>query len=96
MHEVGGLPPAGHPLAHGIPLVVAPIRDDQPVVAAQVTRAGAGIRLKFAHVTKTSLRTAVLRALSEPELRAAAGRVQASFAAAGGVPAAARLLEEMT
>ncbi len=29
-------------LAHGLPLVVAPIRDDQPVIAGQVVRAGAG------------------------------------------------------
>ena len=31
-------------LAHGLPLVVAPIRDDQPTVAAQVVQAGAGVR----------------------------------------------------
>ncbi|MGY0063497.1 glycosyltransferase [Streptomyces sp. LZ34] len=34
-------------LWHGVPLVVAPIRDDQPIVAGQVTDAGAGVRLRF-------------------------------------------------
>ncbi|MER6573781.1 glycosyltransferase, partial [Streptomyces sp. NPDC001093] len=32
-------------LWHGVPLVVAPIRDDQPVVAGQVVDAGAGVRV---------------------------------------------------
>lgn len=34
-------------LWHAVPLVVAPIRDDQPVVAGQVTDAGAGVRVRF-------------------------------------------------
>ena len=37
-------------LAHAGPLVVAPIRDDQPVVANQVVAAGAGVRVRFARV----------------------------------------------
>src|SRR5262249_55503802 len=36
-------------LAHGLPLVCAPIRDDQPIVAQQVVAAGAGLRVRFAH-----------------------------------------------
>jgi UDP:flavonoid glycosyltransferase YjiC (YdhE family) len=35
-------------VAHGVPLVVTPIRDDQPIIARQVADAGAGIRLHFA------------------------------------------------
>ena len=34
-------------LAHGLPQVVAPIRDDQPVVAQQIEASGAGIRVRF-------------------------------------------------
>lgn len=37
-------------LANGIPLLVAPIRDDQPIIAQQVVDAGAGIRLKYGRV----------------------------------------------
>jgi UDP:flavonoid glycosyltransferase YjiC (YdhE family) len=37
-------------LAHGLPLIVTPIRDDQPIIAQQVVDAGAGIRLKYARV----------------------------------------------
>ncbi|WP_426574721.1 glycosyltransferase [Aquihabitans sp. McL0605] len=79
-------------LAEGLPLVVAPIRDDQPVVADQVVRAGAGVRVKFARVRADALRQAIDQALTEPGLRAAAERIQASFAHAGGPAAAAEAL----
>ncbi|HEY8544746.1 MAG TPA: glycosyltransferase, partial [Acidimicrobiales bacterium] len=71
-------------LAHGLPLVVAPIRDDQPVVADQVVRAGAGLRVRFGRVRAPELRAAVRRVLDEPAFRAAAGLVRQSFEAAGG------------
>jgi len=79
-------------LAAGIPLVVAPIRDDQPVVADQVVRAGAAVRVKFARVRADALRAAVDRALTDPGLLAAAKRIQAAFADAGGPAAAADAL----
>lgn len=80
-------------LAHGLPLVVAPIRDDQPIVAGQVVAAGAGVRVRFGRVTAEGLRAAIDLVLTEPDHRAAAGRVRASFAAAGGAAAAADRLE---
>lgn len=82
-------------LAHGIPLVVAPIRDDQPVVAAQVVAAGAGIRVKFARVRPDDLRSAVDTVLGEPSFRVSADRIAASFRAAGGESAAASHLEAL-
>ena len=80
-------------LAAGLPLVLAPIRDDQPVVADQVVRAGAGVRVKFARVKPESLSAAIDQALTDGSLRAAAERVRSSFTAAGGAPAAATHLE---
>lgn len=82
-------------LAHGLPLVLAPIRDDQPVVADQVVQAGAGIRLRFARALPADLRAAVRRVLDEPAFRQAARAVQRSFEAAGGAPAAATRLENL-
>jgi UDP:flavonoid glycosyltransferase YjiC (YdhE family) len=82
-------------LAHGLPLVIAPIKDDQPIVADQVVAAGAGLRLKFGRVQAPELREAVARVLADPELRAGAARVRASFAAAGGAARAAQLLETL-
>jgi MGT family glycosyltransferase len=80
-------------LANGLPLVIAPIKDDQPIVADQVVAAGAGLRIKFGRVQPPELRTAVTRVLNEPTFREAAERVRASFAAAGGAAAAATALE---
>jgi MGT family glycosyltransferase len=82
-------------LAHGVPLVVAPIKHDQPVIADQVVAAGAGIRVRFARATPERLRAAVTAVLDEPAYRAAAGRVRDSFAAAGGAPAAAAHLARL-
>jgi UDP:flavonoid glycosyltransferase YjiC (YdhE family) len=82
-------------LAQGLPLVVMPIRDDQPVIAEQVVRAGVGIRLRFGRTRPDELRDAVRRALSAPDLREAARRIQSSFRAAGGTAAAADAVEAL-
>ena len=80
-------------LSHGLPLVVAPIRDDQPAVAAQVEAAGAGVRVMFRRVRPGSMREALAAVLGDPALRAGAERVRRSFAAAGGPAAVADELE---
>jgi MGT family glycosyltransferase len=82
-------------LAHGVPLVVAPIKDDQPVIAEQVVNAGAAIRVRFGRVGSDELRTAVMRLLHEDVFRAAAATIQASFRRAGGAARAADLLERL-
>ncbi|MBI0294142.1 glycosyltransferase family 1 protein [Streptomyces sp. PRKS01-29] len=91
---------AGHNTAcealwHRVPLVVAPIRDDQPVVAAQVVDAGAGIRVRFGRARAAAIGEALDAVLDEPRYRAAAERVGASFRAAGGAAAAASCLERL-
>ncbi|MFJ5302418.1 glycosyltransferase [Streptomyces sp. NPDC088350] len=82
-------------LWHGVPLVVAPIRDDQPVIAGQVTGAGAGIRVRFGRVTAPKLGAALDAVLHEPDHRAAACRIRTAFRAAGGTGAAATHLERL-
>jgi len=82
-------------LAHGLPLVVAPIRDDQPVIAEQVVNAGAGIRLHFGRVSAGELHGAITSVLDDPSYRIAAQRIQTSFASAGGAAAAADHLEKL-
>ncbi|RPF29845.1 MGT family glycosyltransferase [Streptomyces sp. Ag109_G2-6] len=83
-------------LAFGLPLVVAPIRDDQPIVARQVVLAGAGVRLRFARTGAGELRDALTAVLDRPGPRRAARKIQASFSAAGGAAAAADRLEKLT
>lgn len=82
-------------LAHGLPLVVAPIRDDQPIVAQQVTDAGAAIRVRFGRVRAPEVAEAITRVLDEPAYREAARRLRLSFEAAGGAGAAAAALEAL-
>jgi UDP:flavonoid glycosyltransferase YjiC (YdhE family) len=82
-------------LWHGLPLVVAPIRDDQPIVAAQVVAAGAGVRLRFGRADAARIAVAVEEVLTEPSYRRAAQALSASFHAAGGSPAAAGHLEQL-
>jgi MGT family glycosyltransferase len=89
----GGMNTVCEALAHGVPLVLAPMRNDQPVVAAQVVRAGAGIRVPFSRVRPGQLREALVTILDDPSYRRAAERIRNSFAAAGGAPAAAAHLE---
>ena len=76
-------------LLHGVPLLVAPIRDDQPIVAQQAVDAGTALRLRFGRVRPEQIGTALDRILAEPEFARAAHRVAASFHAAGGAHAAA-------
>ena len=82
-------------LAHGVPLVVAPIRLGELVVAEQVTRAGAGIAVSFAGAAPAQLAEAVTAVLDEPGYRAQARRIAGEFAAAGGAGAAAARLAEL-
>ena len=79
-------------LAHGVPLVVAPIRLGELAVAEQVTRVGAGIEVSFSDATPAQLAAAVTAVLEEPGYRAHARRISEEFSAAGGTSAAARHL----
>ena len=57
----GGLNTACEALSHGVPLVVAPIKSDQPINANQVAAAGAGVRVKFHRAPPEQLRAASAR-----------------------------------
>ncbi|CAM01646.1 MGT family glycosyltransferase [Saccharopolyspora erythraea NRRL 2338] len=83
-------------LGFGVPLVVAPIRDDQPVLAQQVVDAGVGRRLRFDRASAADVGEAVLHVLGEPEYARQAQRLQESFERAGGASAAAGHLETLT
>jgi UDP:flavonoid glycosyltransferase YjiC (YdhE family) len=81
-------------LSHGVPLVILPVKDDQPVVARQVSDAGAGVRLKLTRVRPAKLADAVATVRTAP-YRHAAARVRASFEAAGGPARAAAILSAL-
>jgi MGT family glycosyltransferase len=79
-------------LFHALPLVVAPIRDDQPVIAQQAADAGAAVRIRFGRATAGHIGAAVDTVLSDPAYRASAARISAAFRSAGGAEAAAEHL----
>jgi UDP:flavonoid glycosyltransferase YjiC (YdhE family) len=91
----GGLNTVCEALNHGIPMLIAPIKGDQPINAAQVATAGAGIRVPFDRIRPAALREALLALLDDPTYRSAAQRISTSFAAAGGAQAAATHLESL-
>ncbi|KZM71909.1 glycosyltransferase [Nocardia terpenica] len=80
-------------LWHGLPLVMAPIVNDESIVASQVVRAGAGIRVRFNRATTRHLGDAVDAVLTQPHYSQAAAQLQRSFRSAGGACAAAAELE---
>ncbi|HEV2635716.1 MAG TPA: glycosyltransferase [Actinocrinis sp.] len=82
-------------LAHGLPLVAAPIRHDQPVVAAQVAAAGAGLRVSFRRADGAELHRAVETVLADPSYRSAAEKIRAQFAADGGAATAVAAIERL-
>jgi len=67
-------------LAAGVPLVCMPMGRDQLDVAARVTHAGAGLRLRPGS-KPAAVRAAVERVISEPGFRASAARLGASITA---------------
>lgn len=66
-------------LAYGLPLLIAPIRDDQPVIAEQIKRVGAGLRVHFSRVKAHRLRALVEELLYLDKYRMAADRVRREF-----------------
>lgn len=92
----GGINTVCETLSRGIPLVIAPIRHDQPVTASQVVAAGAGLRVHFGRARPDQLAAAVTGVLDDPSFRANADRLRRSFAAAGGAAAAAGHLESLS
>jgi UDP:flavonoid glycosyltransferase YjiC (YdhE family) len=80
-------------LAAGVPLVVAPIRDDQPITAGQVVSSGCGLRVRFDRADPPRIRAAIDTVLDDPAYRAAATRIGRSLRDAGGAASAANHLE---
>jgi len=81
-------------LSHGLPLIVAPIRDDQPVIAQQVVDAGAGLYMRYGKVSVAVARETMQRLLDEPQFRANAQRLAESFRRLGGARQAAAVVEQ--
>ncbi|GAA1940034.1 glycosyltransferase [Kitasatospora viridis] len=91
----GGMNTVVETLAHGVPLLLAPIRNDQPFVAQRVTEAGAGLRVPFARVSPPVIAERLRRVLDEPSHRTAAQLIGRQLLSGGGAVAAADRLEAL-
>ncbi|MEV4555515.1 glycosyltransferase [Kitasatospora sp. NPDC049285] len=89
----GGMNTVGESLVHGRPLVVAPIRHDQPVTAARLAALGAAVQVDFATATPHQLHAALSAALTRPEIGAAARLLGRQLLDGGGAVAAVERLE---
>lgn len=82
-------------LSHGLPMIVAPIRDDQPVIARQVIDAGAGLFMRHGKVSPKVARSAIETLLTTASLTERARLLAQDFAAAPGAEGAAELLASL-
>jgi len=89
----GGMGITQKALAAEVPVVVVPCGRDQLDTARRVQSAGAGVRLSARRLTSERLAEAVRAAI---EMREGARRVSRAYAAAGGAPAAAEAIEEIS
>lgn len=83
-------------LARGLPLAVAPIRDDQPVIARQVIDAGAGVFMRHGKVTASTARGVIECLLNDANLSANARRLRAELEAAPGIYGAAEIIVQLS
>ncbi|WP_034091783.1 glycosyltransferase [Streptacidiphilus albus] len=91
----GGMNTVGESLAHGVPLLMAPIRNDQPFVAQRVAEAGAGLRVPFARVGPQVIAERLRQVLDETAHRTAAQLIGRQLMSGGGAVSAADRLEAL-
>ena len=89
----GGLNTTLEALWYGVPMVVIPITNDQPGIAARIEWAGAGTVVAARRVTTQRLRKAMKRVTCKPRYKEAAERLGAEIRAVDGLNRAADIVE---
>ncbi len=82
-------------LARGVPLVVAPMTADQPLLAEQVVHAGAAVPVNATHSDAAGVADAIRTTLTDRRIHESARGIRDSFRHAAGPPAAATRLESL-
>ncbi|WP_088012718.1 macrolide family glycosyltransferase [Gottfriedia acidiceleris] len=81
----GGMNSTSEGLYYGVPLIVIPQSADQPIIAEQVAKIGAGIKLQMQNLTPTQLREAAEEVLNNnSSYNKAIDSIKKSFRDAGG------------
>jgi len=83
----GGVNTVNECLIEGVPMVLAPIRDDQPIVAGRVATVGAGSRCAFGRVQPAEMAMALAHRPRQPLLPGGCPAHRCFFALAVGAPA---------
>lgn len=90
----GGMNTTLECLNNGVPMVVIPIANDQPGIAARVGWSGCGEAIPIKKVTTASLRTAIQAVLTQETYRQNALRLQTAIQQAGGTARAVDIIEQ--
>jgi MGT family glycosyltransferase len=80
----GGMNSTHEGLYFGVPLIVIPQSADQPIIAAQVAKIGAGMKLQMQSLTAIQLREAAEQVLENPSFQKAVATIRDSLQKAGG------------
>ncbi len=80
----GGMNSTHEGLYYGVPLIAIPQSADQPIIAGQVAKIGAGIQLQMQSLTANQLREAADQVLNNPSFQKAAADMGESFQKLGG------------
>ena len=80
----GGMNSTHEALYYGAPLIVIPQNADQPIIARQVARIGAGITLEMQNLTADQLRETVDHVLNHLSFQKSAANIMESFQKSGG------------
>ncbi|MBT2659091.1 glycosyltransferase [Bacillus sp. ISL-18] len=80
----GGMNSTHEGLYFGVPLIVIPQSADQPIIAEQVARIGAGIQLKMESLSANQLSEAVDYVLNQNSVHKAVESIKESFQKSGG------------
>ncbi len=91
----GGYGGAQYALRYGLPIVTSSGHEDKPEVAGRIAWSGVGVRINTETPSPAAVGRAVRTVLSDPRYRAAAQRIAARMAEAGGMAQLAQLVDRL-
>jgi MGT family glycosyltransferase len=91
----GGMNTALESLSYGVPMIVIPMTNDQPGVAARVAWTGTGEVISINSLTVSKLLAAIERVLKQNSYQQNATRLQEAMQQAGGLQRATDIIEQV-